>query len=312
MSTSSGDPDLLHTFATDQQRHADGLLVDVSTLGAAEAAFSRACASQACDPLAPPVVVDELRGTARRLVALADDTDRVGRAFHAADPRHRTSGNVTVSDDVLARAVRGADPTRSLFDRLRRSTAAERHAVLREVDRATADALAAWHPNWVGGTDGVPWKMRAREPPARARRRSGGSTATPPQLDVLRRLAHVDVLVFDPTRGRVAVLHGDLDTAANVAIFVPGMMSTFGQFFHGGASTDDKAAALFDEARRRSPHRRTAVIAWLGYRAPQSKAEALSPRDAEHGGRRRSVASPTGFGWPAASASPWSGTAMAR
>jgi len=183
---------------------------------------------------------------------------------------------VTVPTGALARALRGTDPTRSLLDRLRRSTIAERTAVLRELDRATVDALVAGHPGWVGGTDGVPWRMRVRANHrlvSAAIRRFHGD---PAELKVLRQLARAEVLVFDPPRGLVAVLHGDLDAADNVAVFVPGMMSTFEQFFHGGASTDDKALALFDEARRRSPHQSTAVIAWLGYHAPQSLIEALS------------------------------------
>jgi hypothetical protein len=284
MSTSSGDPELLHTFASDLQRHADGLLVDVSLLDVAEAAYSRGCPDDGAGVLAPPVAVDDLRGVARRLVTLADDAERVGRAFRAADARHRGSGTVTVSTGALARAIRGIDPTRSLLDRLRRSTITERSAVLRELERATADALVARHPEWVGSTDGVPWKLRVRANHRlvlAAIRRFHGD---PAELEVLRRLARSKVLVFDPQRGLVAVLHGDLDVADNVAVFVPGMMSTFGQFFHGGASTDDKARALFDEARRRSPHQSTAVIAWLGYHAPQSIVEAISPRDAQRGG----------------------------
>lgn len=284
MRTSSGDPALLESFAATQQRHADDLLVEVAALAAADSAFVHRGSVGTANPLEPPAMVDDLRGIARRLVALADDTDRIGRAFRAADTQHRSTGTVTVSDEALAHALRRADPTRSLLDRLQQLSPARRHAVLSELDKSTVADLTARHPFWVGNTDGVPWRMRARANHQLVLAALQEVDVDPATAAVLRQLARATVLVFDPQRGRVAVVHGDLDSAMNVAVFVPGMKSTFLQFFRGGASTDDKATTLFREAQRQSPHRGTAVIAWLGYHAPLSPSEVLSPRDATQGG----------------------------
>lgn len=286
MSVASADPDALRTAASAQQTAADTLLLDSVALDAAEAAFRRRCPEHGNDIFSPAPASDDLRRVAQRLVMLADDVDRVGRAFFAADHGGNTHGSISVTDEAIVRALALEDPTVSILGRLRRMSPSRRRAVMAALDRSTIAELIERHPVWTGNTDGVPWRMRVRANHrlvvhALRDRSPGGPLAT-----VLRRLGDEQVIVFDPDDGRVAVVHGDLDTATDVAVFVPGMMSAFVQFFHGGASTDDKARALYDTARTESPDRRPAVIAWLGYRAPQSLPEAASTTDAAVGGVR--------------------------
>lgn len=67
-------------------------------------------------------------------------------------------------------------------------------------------------------------------------------------------------------QGRAAIAVGDLTTASNVAVVVPGI-TTSPSAMSGGI---DLAADLRDEAGRQDPGARTAVIAWYGYDIPVS------------------------------------------
>lgn len=78
------------------------------------------------------------------------------------------------------------------------------------------------------------------------------------------------LLVYDATafdgQGRAAIGLGDLTTATNVAVVVPGI-TTSPSAMSGGV---DLAADLRDEAGRQDPAARTAVVAWYGYDIPVS------------------------------------------
>ncbi|NLA36470.1 MAG: hypothetical protein GX868_12420, partial [Actinobacteria bacterium] len=72
------------------------------------------------------------------------------------------------------------------------------------------------------------------------------------------------VVLFDPQgRGMVAVAHGDLATAARVAIYVPGT----GADLDRAARDLQRGLALADAGRALAPA--TAVITWIGYRTPE-------------------------------------------
>ncbi len=77
------------------------------------------------------------------------------------------------------------------------------------------------------------------------------------------------LLLFEPAafggEGRVAVVVGDIDTADNVAFLVPGLGSTVDSAMSPLTSS---ALRVAQEARRQSPYRTTAAVAWMGYDAP--------------------------------------------
>ncbi|MFL6117446.1 MAG: alpha/beta hydrolase, partial [Catenulispora sp.] len=80
--------------------------------------------------------------------------------------------------------------------------------------------------------------------------------------------------------GRVAIGLGDVDRAQNLAVLVPGMGQDAG---HGVPGTVRRAADLLAEAGRQST-RSTAVVAWIGYAAPDWR-QVPFPTRARAGGR---------------------------
>ncbi|MFS3127884.1 alpha/beta hydrolase [Nocardioides sp. Bht2] len=74
--------------------------------------------------------------------------------------------------------------------------------------------------------------------------------------------------IYDPTAfdgdGRVAVVAGDLDTADNIAVITPGLTNDATKI-PGNTSS---ALNLYEAARADDPSQSTAVMAWMGYDAP--------------------------------------------
>jgi alpha/beta hydrolase family protein len=76
--------------------------------------------------------------------------------------------------------------------------------------------------------------------------------------------------------GRVVVAFGDPDTAANVATYVPGAKARL-----GNAGAHMRVSDAIARAAWRAGSTSTAVIAWVGYDAPQTLTGALSRRFAD-------------------------------
>jgi hypothetical protein len=103
--------------------------------------------------------------------------------------------------------------------------------------------------------------------------------------------------LYDPTAfdgdGRVAVVAGDLDTADDVAVVVPGL----GTDGASAAFQADRALAVHQAARHLDPGAANATMAWIGYDAPDNLPLAgdgdvvgvLTDRMAGAGGRRLSA-----------------------
>jgi Alpha/beta hydrolase len=114
--------------------------------------------------------------------------------------------------------------------------------------------LARRYPRIVGGLDGAPAALR---------------------YAANDQLAHeTGVLLYDPRGdGRIATVAGDLDSADRIAILIPGVATTLGNFAHGLGHVQRRAPQwqaqqLFDAARQADPGSHLAVIAWLGYDPP--------------------------------------------
>ncbi|MEP7035189.1 MAG: alpha/beta hydrolase [Dermatophilaceae bacterium] len=82
-------------------------------------------------------------------------------------------------------------------------------------------------------------------------------------------------LTFDPRgTGRVVEVFGDLVAADRIAVLVPGVANRADNFSTGLGGVRDRAPAvqaqaLFDAATAAAPGQHVAVVAWLGYDAPQ-------------------------------------------
>ncbi|MEU6204199.1 alpha/beta hydrolase [Micromonospora musae] len=96
-------------------------------------------------------------------------------------------------------------------------------------------------------------------------------------------------LVFDPRGdGRAVEVLGDLDTADRIAVLVPGVGSTLPDFDRGlggiaRRSPAGQARALQEAVRAADPGARVAVLAWLGYDAPDGVLAAAGPAPAHRG-----------------------------
>jgi alpha/beta hydrolase family protein len=128
--------------------------------------------------------------------------------------------------------------------------------IARLFTRTDGSALAARYPRLVGNLDGTPPSLRYAVNAAQA----GGR---PRQL-----------LGYDRSGdGRLVEVFGDLMTADRIAVLVPGVDNTALNFdrLRGGRHRRTAAAAptLYNQAAKLRPGARVAVVAWLGYDAPE-------------------------------------------
>ncbi|CQD11615.1 alpha/beta hydrolase [Mycolicibacterium conceptionense] len=76
--------------------------------------------------------------------------------------------------------------------------------------------------------------------------------------------------VYEPEafngQGRAAISIGDPDSADNTAVVVPGTSHSVSE---GWLSSDD-AVNVYNETQRADPNKSNAVVAWMGYNAPDS------------------------------------------
>ena len=146
--------------------------------------------------------------------------------------------------------------------------------------------LVETHPQQVGNTDGVPWDMRVAanrinvEQAVLDGRRELAQTPDPQQREAIQRrigfyqdlLSEVpdptgrrgrvdrQILAFDPARSSLVELVGDLSTARNVGVLVPGMNTNF-----AGSAANTETANRFVNAAKGD----LAMITYLGGPFPQ-------------------------------------------
>jgi pimeloyl-ACP methyl ester carboxylesterase len=98
----------------------------------------------------------------------------------------------------------------------------------------------------------------------------GPALSTPPDLS----LAGRQFLAYDPTGDGTAIeVIGDLTTANDIAVLVPGVDTTLRDFDRGLGGVARRAPAvqartLYRSLRATDPSARVAVVAWLGYDTP--------------------------------------------
>lgn len=161
-------------------------------------------------------------------------------------------------------------------------------------------ALIAAHPDLLGNTDGIP--ARARDEANRTllaqdlailRLREADGTLTDEEADALvnaeaaeEALANltgpnaVDPMTREPVQtqlyiydlhafggdGKVAIAVGDLDTADNVSVQVPGLGTDAGSI----GTHAERALNVYSASRFADPYASTASLAWIGYDAPDN------------------------------------------
>ena len=172
-------------------------------------------------------------------------------------------------------------------------------------DSRDADGVAVWwagltaaqhrvlirsSPQLVGSLDGLPaWARDAanRRLLAEEMRRPSGQraqdTAQAVYADIAAREATgqtVQLHQFDLAEDLVGLAVGDLDTATEVAVLVPGIRTTPADDVIGLSAAADRIATA---TRAAAPAAEVAVLVWLGYRAP-GLATAWAPFAAARGG----------------------------
>ena len=187
---------------------------------------------------------------------------------------------------------------------------------------AQRQAIIAAAPGAIGNLDGIPaGGPRRRQPglarprprPARARTRTAGRSPTTSATcsrnaraaqDALDRIEggvdpvtgdpiEAQVYLYDPGAfdgdGAVAISAGDLDTADNVSVVVPG----FGTDGASAGYQADRAIRLYEASRSLDTSATNATLFWIGYDAPDNlptdgldAAGVLTEGMAEAGGER--------------------------
>lgn len=158
----------------------------------------------------------------------------------------------------------------ALVLRFETATASERRSLWETFDADTRERFIAHQSALVGNTDGIPFEDRYRANHLLVERDRASAEAVDPEGKHTAALAFLrgqQVVVYQPDQGRVATVDGNIATAKNVAVFVPGTSSSFDDFAGGSNGTWDKAHQIRIAADRATGDG-TAVVAWLGYDAP--------------------------------------------
>jgi hypothetical protein len=92
----------------------------------------------------------------------------------------------------------------------------------------------------------------------------------------------VQLWTLDLDEDLAALAVGDLDTAAAVAVLVPGIVTTPEDDL---AAQVDDAADVAERAGAAAPGLAVAALAWIGYRTPQAPLSIVTRGDARTGGR---------------------------
>ncbi|WP_448642251.1 alpha/beta hydrolase [Geodermatophilus sp. URMC 63] len=136
------------------------------------------------------------------------------------------------------------------------------------------DTLTTLDPRSIGALDGLPAWARDRANRLLLDRTladpssTGYATARAAAAELAAEEAAgrpVQLWVFDPQQGQVAVSYGDLDTAEDVAVLVPGMGNDPDEDLD---DLGDRAQSVADAASAAAPAASVATVAWFGYRPP--------------------------------------------
>ena len=259
----------------------------------------------------------------------ADDQDRQALLNEVADRIEQAWRNANHADQELAQAllavhegnVSGGDGTladaattgallggRDILAPPAGDSPSDQNAWWNGLTPEEQEAVIADHPEWIGGTDGIPawardganrallgdFRTDLQDERAALQARIDGLgffegwrlNGLENERDVLdEKLAALDevektmalpgrqLLVLDTTgpQTRAAIAVGDLDTAAHVAVFTPGFTTTVqDSMVDTTTRMEELQARSTEEVRRTGDLSGTvATVAWIGYEAPQ-------------------------------------------
>lgn len=224
-----------------------------------------------------------------RVRAWEGDVKAEEQAMVTAFARHR-------DDDVVEDRYEGRqDPADAALATLPRDgTPEENRAWWDGLTREQQLAILAASPGSIGNLDGLPASVRheanetslQRDIAALEQRDAEGDLTDEEQRWLENAQAAEDALentranpdpvtleptvaqlyIYDPTAfdydGRVAVVNGDLDTAENLSVSVPGLTND------ARSITSNDALNLYNATRAMHPGETTATMLWIGYDAP--------------------------------------------
>lgn len=272
--TVAARPDDLLRFAATSLPAAGALLAEVPAL---DAALARARSTLGARLLPEAGLAGRVLAHGRLATAVAHRTAALGLALDTAGgrPSPGPSRPLRGLDDDAVAALVAAAIGLPLHPSGSAGSTVDPDAVARVAARFSPQQLArlaAEHPRLVGPVDGMPVELRfaANRVLIADARRAAEHDGDDDRADQLQRL-HApgrQILRFDPSGdGQVAEVLGDLATATDVAVVVPGMANSLANFDRGTAA---KAVAIHEAA---GPG--TAAVAWLGYDSPDGASAAL-------------------------------------
>jgi pimeloyl-ACP methyl ester carboxylesterase len=222
-----------------------------------------------------------------------------GTWLSGPDPHHPITGLPGAAD--WPAAVRAGAPGSAVPD-LSSLPPAQAERFFARLSPAARAELTRRAPGVVGNLDGAPYRLRYAANELAARADAAPTTSTAPTAstahtahaaDTAATAATADstqatngadaaattapgrLLAYDPRGdGKIVEVFGDLATARQVVVLVPGSGWTLPKLLagRGGGQADpvSGARALLAEIRAQAPAAQVAVVVWLGYDAPEN------------------------------------------
>jgi hypothetical protein len=200
-----------------------------------------------------------------------------GTWLSGPDPHHTVTGRPGAAG--WPAAVRASAPGIAAPD-LSSLTPVRAERFFARLSPAERAALARRAPGVVGNLDGAPYRLRyaANE---RAARADAGHPTYVTRATHTRNTAAAGapgrLLAYDPRGdGKIVEVFGDLATARQVVVIIPGSGWTLPKILSGRGAGPGRAdpisgaRALLAEIRGQAPAAQVAVVVWLGYDAPEN------------------------------------------
>jgi Alpha/beta hydrolase len=127
-------------------------------------------------------------------------------------------------------------------------------------------ALMESSPGLIGNLDGIPPTDRIAANRIQMERDLANGTG---DTAMLKRLldSHTQVILYRPADGQIAIVHGNIATAHTVIVTVPGTGTHMGDYTENGI--ENRRALELQQRAEQVSGQDVAVVAWLGYHAPQ-------------------------------------------